>query len=202
MSTPYPSEPWDLRGRLDLSLFLVPAADLPDDLPDGWRAVRLARWAVVATAWVRYEPPGVLSYREVMAVVLARRGARVRPTIVRIWVDSEASLAGGRALWGIPKQLASFDFTGDARAARDDDGRITAGTVRDRLRLPGRWPVRFSIVQQLDDAPTTSPVRARGGLTVTTTRLAAAPAGPLAFLAGHRPWLSLTLRDFVMTFGR
>ena len=54
----------------------------------------------------------MLSYRELMTTVLVRRGLRVLPTITHIWVDSETSRDGGRALWGIPKGLASFVFDG------------------------------------------------------------------------------------------
>ena len=33
--TSYPPEPWDLRGQLYVSLFAVPVADVPHDLPPG-----------------------------------------------------------------------------------------------------------------------------------------------------------------------
>ena len=35
--TDYPPEPWDLRGQLHSSAFLVPLADVPVDLPPGCR---------------------------------------------------------------------------------------------------------------------------------------------------------------------
>jgi acetoacetate decarboxylase len=197
----YPPEPWALRGQLHTSVFLVPLLDVPVDLPPGCTPVRVGRFGVVGTAWVSYEPGGVLSYREVMATLLVRRGWRLLPTIVRIWVDSEASRDGGRALWGIPKELADFDFAGERFGARDDRGPLARGTVRPRLRLPGRWPVRFCVVQWREGAAKISPVRARAGLSVDSGSLDADPAGPLGFLAGRRPLLSATLRDFEMSFG-
>jgi hypothetical protein len=198
----YPPEPWDLRGQLHASAFLVPLSDVPADLPPGCSPVRIGRLGVVGAAWVSYEPGGVLSYREVMATVLVRRGWRVMPTIVRIWVDSEASRDGGRALWGIPKDLATFDFDGLRFAAADDKGTIASGTVRPRLRLPGRWPVAFAIVQWLDGSAKISPVRSRAGISLSSGTLAADPAGALGFLAGRRALLSFSLRDFRMSFGR
>lgn len=198
----YPDEPWDLRGQLHASAFLVPLADVPVDLPPRCRPVRLGRFGVVGTAWVSYEPGGVLSYREVMATLLVRRGWRVLPTIVRIWVDSEQSRDGGRALWGIPKDLASFDFDGDRRSARDEKGPIAEGRVRPLLRLPGRWPASFSVVQWLGGAAKVSPVRSRAAVSIDRAVLDADPNGPLGFLAGHRALLSFSLRDFRMSFGR
>lgn len=200
--TTYPPEPWDLRGQLHASAFLVPLADLPVDLPPGCRAIRLGRHGIVGTAWVSYEPGGVLSYREIMATLLVRRGRRIMPTIVAIWVDSETSRDGGRALWGIPKDLASFDFDRERLSARDEKGGIAQGRVRTRFAIPGRWPVAFSVVQWLDGAAKVSPVHSRATVAISKATLDADPAGPLAFLAGRRPLMSFTLRDFEMSFGR
>lgn len=198
----FPPEPWDLRGRLHASAFLVPLADVPVDLPPGYRPVRLGNRGIVGTAWVEYEPGGVLSYREIMATVLVRRGWRLRPTIVAIWVDSIASRDGGRDLWAIPKELASFDFDTGSFSAWDEKGAIALGTVRPRLRLPRRWPVAFSIVQTRDGRALVSPVRARAAVALSSATFAPDPSGPLGFLVGRRPLASFTLRDFVMSFGR
>ena len=197
----YPPEPWELRGQLHASTFLVPLDDLPLDLPPGCRPVRLGRRAVVGAAWVSYEPGGVLSYRELMAVVLVRRGRRVLPTIVRIWVDSETSRDGGRALWGIPKELATLDFHDDSYSASDARGAIAAGSVRPFATLPFRVPVSFRVVQRLDGQAKISPVRSRGRLALSRARFGADPDGPLGFLAGRRCLATFSLRDFRMIFG-
>jgi hypothetical protein len=197
----YPPEPWALCGQLHTSVFRVPLADLPVEPPPGWKPVRLGRYAIVGTAWVSYEPPGVLSYRELMATVLVRRGRRVVPTIIAIWVDSEASRDGGRALWGIPKDLADFRFNAATFAAERDGRSIATGSERRRWRLPRRWPVRFAIVQTLAGAAKISPVRVRAAVEVSSATFAAAVDGPLGFLAGRRPVVSVGLHDFRMKFG-
>ena len=160
---------------------------------------------MVGTAWVSYEPGGVLEYRELMATLLVRRGWRIMPTIVRIWVDSEASRDGGRALWGIPKELAVFDFDNTAReaqfAATTDVGPIATGTVRSQLEFRRSWPLTFSVVQWLGGAAKISPVRTRAAVGLARATFAADPSGPLGFLAGRRPLVSFTLRDFRMSFG-
>lgn len=206
MSTGYPPEPWQLRGQLHAAALLVPLAELPRalyrELPPGWRPVRVAGRVVVGVAWVSYEPGGVLSYREVMATVLVRRGLRVLPHVFAIWVDSEASRDGGRALWGIPKELAEFEFTGDTFTARTAHQPIATARLRPAFGVPGRWPVRFSVVQSLDGAAKASPVRSRSGLAVARMTLQAPAAGPLGFLAGRRPLASFTMRGFEMSFGR
>jgi hypothetical protein len=197
----YPPEPWDLRGQLHGSVFLVPIHDIPVDLPPGCRPIRLGDKGVVGAVWVSYEPGGVLSYSELLTTLLVRQGWRLMPTITHIWVDSVASRDGARALWGIPKGLASFAFTGGDQSARDDDGPLATGTTRPRLRLPGRWPVRFSLVQWLDGRAKVSPVRSSASVSLASATFEADPSGPLAFLAGRRPLLSFSLTDFRMSFG-
>lgn len=197
----YPPEPWQLRGQLYASAFLVPADAIDVDLPPGCSLVRLGGRAVVGAVWVDYEPGGVLSYRELMTTVLVRRGLRVLPTITHIWVDSEISRDGGRALWGIPKGLATFAFAGDHFSARDDDGPLAQGTVRPRQRLPVRLPVRFSLVQWLDGRAKVSPVRSTASMSLASGSFEADPSGPLEFLSGRKPLASFALGDFRMRFG-
>ena len=75
----YPAEPWDLRGQMHVSVWSIPAARVPR-LPDGLaatvRPVSVGGRCLVGTAWVEYEPGGVLEYRELLCVVLVRRGHR------------------------------------------------------------------------------------------------------------------------------
>jgi hypothetical protein len=197
----YPPEPWHLRGQLHGSLFLVPLDDITVDLPPGCRPIRLGDKGVVGAVWVSYDPGGVLSYSELMTTLLVRRGWRLMPTITHIWVDSVASRDGGRALWGIPKGLASFVFDGGDHSARDDEGPLATGSTRARFRLPGRWPVRFSVVQWLEGKAKVSPVRSSSSVSLARATFEADPSGPLAFLAGRRALLSFSLGDFRMSFG-
>jgi hypothetical protein len=200
--TGYPPEPWQLRGDLHASVLLVPADRVPLDLPPRCRAVRVAGRAVVGLVWVDYRPGGVLSYRELMATALVRRGAHIMPHIVAIWVDSAESRAGGRALWGIPKELAEFTVADGRFAAVDEKGGIARAEVRRRAAVPGRWPLRFSVVQRLAGAAKISPVRSRGRLALAHAAVDVDPDGPLGFLAGVRPLLSASLTGFEMCFGR
>ncbi|WP_268246309.1 acetoacetate decarboxylase family protein [Amycolatopsis deserti] len=126
----YPPEPWHLRGDMHVSAWVVPVGELPE-LPPGVRPLTVAGRALVLAAWVDYQPPGVLSYRELMVTVVVRGGLTV--TIPHIWVDSPASLAGGRALWHIPKDLAEFTLTeGRDSSAEDRAGgeRVPGGAAR------------------------------------------------------------------------
>ena len=174
----YPPQPWDLRGQLYLSVFAVPRTDLPA-LPAALaatvRPVPFGRHALVGAAWVRYEPGGVLHYRELLSAVLVHEGRRPRVSITDIWVDSVESRDGGRALWGIPKDLAELELrtspAGDVVAAAgtgpepgDRPAPIGAASLRPGLRLPGRWPTPLSVAQELAGAVVRTRVRGSAGV--------------------------------------
>jgi hypothetical protein len=201
----YPPEPWELRGQLHLTAWRVDVANLPP-LRAGLEPVRARGTALVGTAWVIYEPGGVLSYRELLVAVLAHRRGRPLVTITNVWVDSAASLQGGRELWAIPKQWASFRVDGDTCTAVDADGEPIAGAViRSLGSLPGRWRGGYTVAQQRGSAPGDllyTPVRCTSKLRLVRLDWEFAPGGPLAWLTGARPAFSLSLRDFRLRFGR
>ncbi len=202
MTGDYPPEPWRLRGDLHLSVFLVPLVEVPVDAPPECRPLRLGRHGVVVAAWVSYRAGSVLVYDELMSTLLVRRGWRVLPTITHIWVDSVASRDGGRALWGIPKELATFEFSDHHFGAATADGPIAMGTAAMRFAMPGRIPFRFQVVQSLAGAAKVTPFSGRARFALSRARFAAVRGGPLGYLARRRPLVSLSMLDFRMTFGR
>ncbi|MGH3982687.1 MAG: acetoacetate decarboxylase family protein [Pseudonocardiaceae bacterium] len=200
--TGYPPEPWKLRGQLHLTVWRVRSAQLPR-LSTGLKPVRAGGTALVATSWVIYEPGGVLSYRELLVAVLAHRGGRPLVTITDIWVDSTPSLHGGRELWGIPKQRASFHVDGATCAAVDAGGElIVRSAVRPIGALPGLCRSRYTVAQQCAGELMFIPVRCISRLRLIQISWDFAPGGPLEWLADARPAFSASLRDFTLCFGR
>ncbi|MFD8236704.1 acetoacetate decarboxylase family protein [Streptomyces sp. NPDC059696] len=198
----FPPSPWHLTGDMLVSLWRVPVGDLPSwPLPSGVRPWVVRRRATLVTFWVDYRPGGDLAYREFLVALAVRRGHRLTACSVAAWVDDERSLAGGRALWGIPKELGAITVRADGRGAR---GELTVPGVppvrlmyRDVLRLPFRLPARAHLVQQLPDgSPCRVPVRIAGRPALGRGRVTTGPGAPLSVLARHRPLLSLALRDF------
>jgi len=202
----YPPEPWHLKGQLLMSIWAVPSAAAlgAGDPPPGTRPIILGRRCLTACVWLRYEHGGVLEYDEVLNAVLVRRGRRVMVWIPHIWVDSPVSRDGGRELWGLPKQLAVFDpHDGDRYGAtqQSDGSGIASARLGRLIRLPGRWPISYDVVQSMDGAAKVSPVRFKGRVELLRGRWTFAPDGPLPHLARRRALLSIGLRDFDLVFG-
>lgn len=201
--TSYPEEPWHLAGQMYLSLWLVPRRELPP-VADGTRPLTVAGRGVVGAAWVVYENDSVLHYNELLRAVLVRDGRRPRVCITDIWVDSAASRAGGRELWGIPKEMAEFDIdrTAGVRAGAATERDVLATAAFDPgRRIPGRWPLTYRVVQTLDGALKTSAVRSRSAVRFARARWIAQQSSPLGELSRRPPLLSLALQDFTLRFG-
>jgi hypothetical protein len=196
--TSYPPEPWDLHGHAYIGLWLLPRDRTPAPGVPGVKVVRVLGRSIVAAAFFRYEEPSPLTYDEIMATVLTRQGLRPRVTITDIWVDSPASMAGGRELWAIPKDLAEFDVLPHHSYASDRIGSLALGR---RRRLPFMLPMGFRLAQERDGRAVVSPVRGRIRCGLVRARWSFAPEGRLGFLAGRRPLLTVAATPFHILFG-
>ena len=117
----YPQPPWHTHGRAWVQPYLVDAGDVT--LPPGFRAVTSLGKAVGFLALVEYTPPSPLVYAELAWLpFLVSAGGQRGLYIAKMYVDSADSLAGGREIWAIPKQLARFDIRNDAATVDTEDG--------------------------------------------------------------------------------
>jgi hypothetical protein len=136
----YPPPPWHLNGEL----ILVP--------------VLVKRRALGGAMLVDYRS-GTLAYRELIVFSHATRRGMV---VSHIYVDDEQSLAGGHHIWGLPKELAQFEFTPTHFAARQGGDTLLEATIR---RRPGKLPLVIP-----------APIVSDAGMTLGHARIKAAPA--------------------------
>jgi acetoacetate decarboxylase len=206
VDTSYPPAPWKMHGQLWLSLFRVKEGDHPDRAP-----------GVYGVALVEYEPPSPLTYHELLVAHVVTTGGRPARavSILDIWVDSPQSVAGGRELWAIPKDLC--DFTAETRrrgplartrwTAVLDGQPIATAAFTDASRLAPRVPFKGATWQER-----TAP-DPRAGQSVTARLTGSSKAlpcratwsfdedGPLGWLHGKRSLASFRQADFAMSFG-
>jgi hypothetical protein len=212
----YPPAPWHLRGTAYISLWQVRASRLPEAcLSRDVRPVTVLGRVLVGTAFAIYEPEGILAYDELLLAVQVRRGVAPSVCMPSIWVDHPASAAGARALWSIPKQEATFaierndgaegsDF--EARALTALGASLAHLRFRSRTTMPGRWPVRTTIVQRPlnnggDHAPQMTEARAWARVSLGAATWDFPRSGPLSFLRGCSPLTSIRLTDMSLRIG-
>lgn len=193
--TPYPPAPWRARAQSWVGLF---RSDRAAALPTGLRPLLSARLRVVAL--VRYLPGSTLVYDELIVATPALLGARPGLAIEYIWVDSLASLWGGRRLWGLPKELA--DFAWDERGVRVSDAAgplLTLELDRSAARGPALPSATASIGQLANGAWAYSVFPLWGRLGRAGLRLR--DLSPrFGFALGARPLLAAALPDCRITF--
>jgi hypothetical protein len=182
----------------------MPAREFHLPLPDGLRPIVVARSAWLASGFVNYGPEGDLSYRELFLAVLVRARKEVGLHVIAIWVDSEASLRGGRALWGVPKQLAQFHVTGAEWPQVEgvtSEGVLARSSFRARWRWPLRSRARAIVVQQNQGALQYTPAIASASIAFGTAHWQFPDASPLQVLRRRKPILSVELTDARVRFG-
>jgi hypothetical protein len=198
----FPPAPWNMHGQLWLSLFRVREGDHPDREP-----------GVYGAALVSYERPSPLTYSELLVARTVKRDGN-HVNITDIWVDSQDSLEGGRALWAIPKDLCDFErTTSGGRLQRTswtttlNGSPIASARFTDVSGGVPRVPFKGSVWQQraADEPGADREVvaRLRGGAKAFPARGTwnFDAQGPLAWLAGKRPLASFRMTDFQMSFG-
>lgn len=135
----YPPAPWRSRGGAWCGMFQADAPlRLPHDLQPLPGGAAAERWRVVAL--IRYLQ-GTLCYDELIIGGWARRGRSIGLYVDQIWVDDLASVWGGRRIWGLPKQLATFHWAGSRVQVADRNGPILTLTLDLRTALLPRLPL-------------------------------------------------------------
>ncbi len=110
-SPSYPPAPWHLRGWGFCSAHLADVAGVRALVPPGLRIVTVLPGRTLAALYfASYEGASSLEYHELaIAVALVWHRGRPHAWAPQLYVDNPASVAGGRAIWGLRKTLASFE---------------------------------------------------------------------------------------------
>ena len=202
-SVTYPEAPWQMVGSLWVSLFRV---------KHGVDELRPA--GVYGAAFISYGEGSALTYSELLVARPVRTGGRVRPvSITDIWVDSPASVAGGRELWAIPKGLADFTLESSYRgpvtraawSASRERRPVASARFTDVSKAAPRLPFKgFTWQPGIDDTEGEERTATLQGTARTLPCRSSwdfAADGPLGWLRDARPLASARMAGFRMSFG-
>jgi acetoacetate decarboxylase len=106
----YPSAPWQLRGDAIQTLNLVDIDRVRQFVPPELDIVAILPGKTIGSLYIsEYQFGSVLTYNElIVAPALVRDRTKFGGWISHIYVDNPNSVAGGREIWGLPKELAEF----------------------------------------------------------------------------------------------
>lgn len=225
MTDVFPPQPWQASGDMFVAVWRLTQRALPAwPLPAGVQPLLAGEWCRALTCWVDVRRADRSVGRELLVLLRVRDDRTSGLCLVEAWGDNAQSLTGGQALWGVPEQRGDLLIVGSTLTASGGRGRVGRAGVRarlwpgsadedegkagegvfavhrERLRVPGRQRLHTRLLQQppADSRESVSriPVRLAGRLRWGQARLTAAPAGPLDYLAGRRPLVAFSLRDF------
>lgn len=183
-----------------MAVLRMPAGSVPTEICPPW--LRTDRAMTLATALVDYRVGGDLAYREFL--VSTTNATLTGGTILKIWVDSPASMAGGRELWGIPKELADFTFAGDhgfTGSVAVGGQSVVSYTFTPWLTLPGRWPLPNTVRQLHNGGERRTKSLFRTKLQLGAGSLNVPADSPVSFLRQGRVLIHSAMRDFTVQFG-
>ncbi|MGG6294351.1 acetoacetate decarboxylase family protein [Leptolyngbya sp. AN02str] len=116
---PYPQAPWLLQGHAFQTIQLFDGDRVRAGIPSELEIVSpIPGKTLGGIYFASYTQGSVLQYNELIVVsAFVRKGANIGAWISHIYVDHPDSVAGGRDIWGLPKELAQFDWQVGARTS-------------------------------------------------------------------------------------
>ncbi|MEG4209305.1 acetoacetate decarboxylase family protein [Microcoleus sp. S13_B4] len=110
----YPPAPWNLQGYAVQTLQLVDVARVRPLVPSELEIVSLLPGKTLGGIYISsYGLGSVMQYNELIVVsAIANYAGKWGAWISHIYVDNPNSVAGGREIWGLPKELATFSWEG------------------------------------------------------------------------------------------
>lgn len=108
----FPHPPWRLAGCALLRLQLMPLNLATVWVPSPLKVVPVLPGHTLGAFFLaQYRAGSTLQYHElIVAPAIARYGTWLGAWVSHIYVDSELSVAGGKEIWALPKQLAQFHW--------------------------------------------------------------------------------------------
>lgn len=143
----YPQPPWNLKGYAILTFNLINIDKARLFIPPELEIVSVLPGKTLAGVYLStYESGSVLQYNELIVTSgLTRYQEQTASWISHIYVDNEISVAGGREIWGLPKEMAEFTWKkGDITVKQGDRLLCNLQYQRNWYNLATWWQPQFN----------------------------------------------------------
>ncbi|MFE4105754.1 acetoacetate decarboxylase family protein [Almyronema epifaneia] len=106
----YPAAPWHLSGSAIQTVQPISLARSRRYIPANYEIVQIWPGFTLGGLYVAHYLAGsTLSYHELIVIAgVVRYAHKLGFWISHLYVDNPISVAGGREIWGLPKQMAAF----------------------------------------------------------------------------------------------
>ncbi|WAL58260.1 acetoacetate decarboxylase family protein [Thermocoleostomius sinensis] len=193
----YPSPPWRLTGFGFQTIHLLDIERVSSLVPSRLDIVPVLPGKTLGIVYAAaYTEGSTLIYSELIVVnAIVHYAGGVGAWISHIYVDHPESVAGGREIWGLPKELAQFDWNlGNSPSVCVRQNAEVVCTLQCQWHTPGLMlPLGGSVFSSFNSTLMT--FRAQGQLTLHLAgmELQVPPDSPFAWLIQGRPILGVYL---------
>lgn len=202
----YPPPPWTLKGHGFLNLHLLDIEHVRPTIPSELAIVPVFPGKTIGGVFVAsYSADSVMPYNELIIVSgLVSYAGKIGSWISHIYVDHPDSVAGGREIWGLPKELAQFQWNlakhPSVQVKQDDRTLCQLSTQWQLPSLPLPF-IAAPVLSKLDSTPLL--FRAQGSLSLQLVgvSLEVPDTSPLASLKLGQSWLSFYSDRLSVTAG-
>jgi acetoacetate decarboxylase len=141
----HPPAPWQLHGYAVQTLSLVDIDRARRFVPANLEIVSILPGKTLGSVYIsEYQAGSTLVYNElIVAPALVKNRGKVGGWISHIYVDNVDSVAGGREIWGLPKEMAEFTRTNACVTVKQQD--LTLCSLSTRPNLLSAWKLPLKI---------------------------------------------------------
>jgi acetoacetate decarboxylase len=140
----YPAVPWSLQGYAVQTVHLINVDCVRNLIPDEFEIFSILPGKTIGGVYLsKYESDSVLEYSELIVVPgLVSYQGKIGGWVSHIYVDNPDSVAGGREIWGLPKELADFTWELDKRVVVQQGNQTLCSLDYNKQSLLS-WPQWF-----------------------------------------------------------
>jgi acetoacetate decarboxylase len=202
----YPQPPWNLQGYALQTLNVVNIEDSRPFVPPELEIVSIFPGKTLGGVYLSsYESGSILEYNEliVIAALVSYQG-KFGSWISHIYVDNEDSIAGGREIWGLPKEMAQFTWTSNSVSVFQQERQLCSlNYQKEWFSFPtwGQLPFGGDVFGGLDSDLLLFPGQFKSQLEVVKGNLTIPLESPFSRLNLGQPFMTLNCQNLELIAG-
>ena len=162
----YPQAPWTLKGYAIKTLQLLDIDRVRPFIPSELNIISVWPGKTLGGVYLSYYgSDSVLEYSELIVVAgLISYSGKFGGWVSHIYVDNSDSIAGGREIWGLPKEMAEFNWEQDKRVTVRQGDRLLCSLNYNKPSFalpqklfPAELEARLSLINSKLEIPSESP---------------------------------------------
>ncbi|MDZ8260362.1 acetoacetate decarboxylase family protein [Nostoc sp. ChiQUE01b] len=190
---PYPQAPWTLQGYAIQTLHLVNIDQVRPLIPLELEIISVWPGKTLGSVYLsNYGSGSVLEYSELIVVpALVNYQRKIGAWISHIYVDNADSVAGGREIWGLPKELAKFTWEQGKYVTVHQENRKLCSLKYNQQSLAWRQRLNVSSFSVKGSDLLIFPAEFESVLGLIGSKLEIPTESPFSEIGLGQPWLTV-----------